>query len=608
MILVTLKPWQVIEGITHVRTKWEVASDPDMTQIIETVESNTMLESYFSNLFIPVGVTYYVRATRIFNNSSTSPLDPIAIVNYGSYQDTMLLAEDVIIDVPFVYVDKEAIKSYDKTLHITTSEFRCNGDDHGYTHWIITDGTGEVLYCNLYDKVNKLSIDIPNNYEYKNKTVLNFIAIHGTENCMESPAGKRIINLSSDYNFEVNNGMSWVEPLKDFNIVFTAIDTTKPTNIFKVELLDFGTETILMQLTANGTDTYLVPFYYLQEGTRYKVKVYAYDKEMRYGAVIKTLQVATPTNTVIKNPNYEYLNKLEEDEVLNPVMSAVPLHTEALLDMQVLVPRVDKSVAIYNSNDITLKDSGVSAPGLKVLNVDPQYTLIKPISKGAIILDTPSATGVPTFMIYTYENHNNVFTLKSTLERPDETVCLGKTNNIIQINSGEFIYNPVGTNKLKVWSIVTNTVKEVSPIPTEDMGDFAKGIILRVGDNSILIANGKDYHTKLYDYVTDTYRNGINFGPSSFIGADLRVLNLINGNSLIVKTAEVVDDTESSCLIFDYQKLDFIDTGLKFTKAYPDITMVCGYGHGHMYQYIPSVVDEFMGTSTTARFDCITYL
>ena len=608
MILVTLKPWQVIEGITHVRTKWEVASDPEMTKIVETLESNTMLESYFSNMFIPVGVTYYVRATRIFNNGSTSTLDPIAVVNYGSYQDTMLLASDTIIDVPFVFVNKEDILSYNTTIHIASSEFRCDGDDHGYTHWIVTDGTGEVLYCNLYDKVNKLSIDIPNNYEYKNKTILNFIAIHGTENCIESPAGKRIINLSSDYNFEVNNGMSWVEPLKDFNIVFTTIDDTKPVNVFKVELLDFGSEEILLTLSGNGDDTYLVPFYYLQEGTRYKVKIYAYDKEMRYGAVIKTLQVSNPTNTIIKNPSYEYLNKLEEDIVLNPTMSATPLYTEALLDMQVLVPRVDKSVAIYNSNDITLHDSGVTAPGLKVLNNDPQYTLIKPISKGAIVIDTPSASNVPTFMIYTYENHNNVFTLKSTLERPDETICLGKTNSFLQINSGEFIYNPVGTNKLRIWNITTNKVTDLDPIPEEDLGDFSKGILLRVGNNSILLANGKDYHTKLFNYTTKVYSNGINFGPSSFIGADLRVLNLINGNSLIVKTAEVADDTESSCILFDYQQLDFVDTGLKFTKACPDITMVCGYGHGHMYQYIPSVTDEFTGISTTARFDCITYL
>ena len=609
MILVTLKPWQKIEGINHVRTLWEVSDTERFENILETLESNTLLESYFSNIFIPVGSTYYVRATRIFNTGDSSVLDPIPVVNYGSESDSMLLSEDTIIDMPFVYINKEDVLSDNTYLNVTTSEFRCNSDDHGYTHWIITDGNGDILYCNLYDKVNLTSIQILNDYTYKNKTKLNFIAIHGSLSCIESPVGKKVLSLTANYNFEVNNGMGWVEPLKDFKIVFTPIDTNYGTNIFKVELLDYATETVLATLDGSN-DEYVVPFYYLLENMRYKIKVYAYDLEYRYGSVIKILETANATNTTIRNPDYEYKNKLEEDTVFNPTMNNTPLHSEAMLTMQVLVPRNDLSVEIYESDNITLKDSLGTASGLKVLNTDPSYTLIKPVTKGMIIMDTPSATGTPTFMVYTYSNHDGVFTFKSSLERPGESTCLGKTNNTVQISSTEYIYNPVGTKYLRIWDITTNTITKIMDPENNTLeqeiplNDFSKGIMLRMGNNAVLLANGGDYRTKIFDYGSKTYRNGINFGPNSFIGADLRVLNLINGNSLIVKTKAIAGDTEGSCVMFDYKNMTFTDTGVVFGKEYPDITMVCGYGHCHMAKYLPEDKD----TGTAERFDTITYI
>lgn len=585
MILITLKPWESIPGITHVRTIWEVSDSENFLNILEKVESTDMLENYFSNLFIPVGATYYVRATRVFNNGSRTALDPIPTTNYGSDKSSMLLADDPIVEIPFVYVNKEDIMSNASTLRVTTSEFRCSADDHAYTHWIVLDGNDDILDCILYDKVNKTSIDLNNNYVYKNKSKLRFIAIHGTYTGAESPAGIKIVNLTTDFNFEINNGISWVEPLKDFKIVFTAIDKDKPMNIFKVELLDYATETLVHTPTRSG-DTFLIPWVYLKEGIQYKLLIYAYDKNLIYSQVYKTLKVANTINTIVRDPNYEYIGKIEESASYNSRLPNNPIHSEALFNMEVLVPMLDKSVEIWNSDDITLKDSKGKATGLTLLSSTPTYTLIKPITKGLVLIDTPSATGVPTFLLYSYSNHNSVFTLENTLERTDETVCLGKTNAIVQTSSTEFIYLPVGSKVLRKLDISTNKVTDIIEIPAENTDN---AILIRMGGSSILIANLEGYQTQIYNYEKNTFKDGITFGPATFIGAELRTMNLINGDTLIVKTKAIVDDTDVSCLVFHYKDISF-DTsdGIRFSNNIcPDITMSCGYGHGHMAKFIP---------------------
>lgn len=584
MILLTLKPWEEIPGIKHIRTIWEVADGESFLNILETVESTDMLEAYFSNIFIPVGATYYVRATRVFSNGTRSTLDPIPTTNYGSDKSSILLADDPIVEIPFVYVNAEDIISNDSTLRVTTSEFRCSADDHAYTHWIVLDGNNNILECKLYDKVNKTSIDINNNYVFKNKSKLHFIAIHGTNTGVESPAGRKTIDLTTDFNFEINSGISWIEPLKDFKIVFTPIDKDKPMNIFKVELLDYATESLVITPERSG-DTFIIPWLYLKEGLQYKLLIYAYDKNLIYSKVYKTLKVANTVNTVVRDPSYEYIGKVEESTSYNSRLPNNPIHSEALFDMQVMIPMPDKTVEIWNSDDISLKDSKGVANGLTVLSSTPTYTLIKPITKSLILVDTPSEAGVPTFMLYSYSNHNSVFTLEATIERPTETTCLGKTNAIVQISSTEYIYLPVGSNMLRKLNIVDNTVSDVREIPSDKTD---KAILIRMGGSSILIANLEGYQTQIYDYEKNAFKDGVIFGPTSFVGAELRTMPLINGDTLIVKTKAIENDTDVSCIVYKYKDLKFDYGNIRFTNNIcPDITVSCGYGHGHMAKFMP---------------------
>lgn len=587
MILITLKPWQAIEGITHTRTIWEVADSESFLNILETVESRDMLESYFSNIFVPVGATYYVRATRVFSNGTRSTLNPIPTTNYGSSKESILLADDPIVEIPFVYVSQDDILSNKTNLDITTSEFRCNADDHAYTHWIVMDGNNEILYCNLYDKVNRTSISIPNNYVFKNKSQLSFIAIHGSNTGVESPAGRKIIDFVSDFNFEINSGISWIEPLKDFKIVFTAIDKDKPMNLFKVELLDYSTEAVVFIPSRSG-DTFVIPWIYLKEGMTYKLAIYAYDKNLMYGKIYKELKVANLVNTVVRDPNFTYINKIEEADSYNSRLPNNPMHSEALYNMRLLVPMLDKSVEIWDSDDIKLKDSLGVAEGLKLLSSTPEYTLIKPISKGLILVDTPNANGVPTFMVYSYSNHDETFKLEHTLERSDETTCLGKTNNIIQITSTEFIYLPVNSGKFKIYDIENNKTKDLLEIPLDDSAtDISKAIIIRMDDNAVLIANIGTYKTKIYNYESNTFKDGITFGPNSFVNADLRTIPMFNGNTMIVKTNKVENDNDTALVIYNYKNTSFDKPEIRYDSGlYPEITAICGYGHIHMANFV----------------------
>lgn len=584
MILIRLKPWQEIQGITHVRTKWEVADSETFDNVLESLETKDMLETYFSNIYVPVGATYYVRATRIFDNGAKTTLDPIPTVNYGEDKSSMLLADDVVVDIPFVYVNKDDILSDAATITITTSEFRAVGDDHAYTHWIVMDGESNILYCNLYDKVNKTSLTLDNSYEWKNKTQIKFIAIHGTHTCIESPVGYNLVKLTADYNFEVS-GLEWVEPLRDYTVVFRAIDTGKPTNIFKVELLDFTTEELVLELDKTN-DNFFIPWYYLKENMKYKLCIYAYDKDLRYGKVYKTLTVATLTNTVIKNANYVYNNKVEESVISKEGDTFMPdlnLHTEVLFHNVILVPNANRELEEWISQDKVITNTKVKANGILLPSTNYDNMLIKPITKGLILIDVIDSEGFPSFLLYSYSNNNNTYALERTIQRKDETIPVGKTNSLIQINTYEFIYNPIGTNKLKLLNIENYTISDLEDIPMENL---TKAILIRMDNSAIIICNGPDYKTKIYNYEKKTYIDGFNFGPVSYIGADLRTVGLINGDTAVIKLTEDTSG-DPSIVTWDFSANDFIKPrDLVFKQKPPKTTLTCVDGHIHMATYV----------------------
>lgn len=591
MILISLKPWQKIEGIKHVKTKWRVSDSANMENILESAESSTMLERYFSHIYIPVGATYYVEATRVFDDGSETKLDPIPSTNYGSDKSSMLLQDDVVIDTPFVYVNKEDIISNDSTLTIRTSQFRCNGDDHAFTHWIIRDSAGEILYTKLYDRINKTSITVPNAASWKEKTTLEFIAIHGSNTSIESPAGKSVISLTSSYNFEISGGISWVEPLRDYEVVFKIVDPTHDIGIFKVELLDYATEQVMDVLERNGNN-FLIPWYYLKENMKYKLGIYAYDTNLIYGKVIKALHVASLSNTIIKDSSYVYSNKLEESSITGKPLNMLPnlnIHSEVLYNNKILMPNPDKTCSEWLSVEKTLTNSEVKADGILLPTDNYENMLIRPITKGLILIDMLNGLNQPVFLLYTYNNHNNTYTLQHTIVRDDETTPLGKTNSILQISSTEFIYNPVGTNKLRLFNISTNSITNLEDIPLENL---TNGILIRTNNDSILIANGKDYTTKLYNYTTKAYTDGFNFGPNSFIGAELRTVVLVNGDTAIIKLSED-ESSDPNMIYFDYSKNAFVeDASLVFKKGVPTLTCTCVDGHIHMAKLIPGSEDD----------------
>lgn len=584
MILITLKPWSQVEGLTHIKTIWRVSDKADMSNILESVESTDMLETYFSNIFIPVGGTYYVEATRVFNNGTRTTLDPIPTINYGNKESSMLLQDDIIIEEPFVYVNKEDIFSNDTYIPIKTSQFRCNGDDHAYTHYIVLDDANNLMFCKLYDKVNKTSINIPNNYDYKNKSKLHFIAIHGSSTNVESPVGKTTIRLTSDYNFEINSETSWIEPLRDFNIVFTPIDPTKAMNIFKVELLAYDSEDLILTLDRND-NTFLIPWYYLKESIKYKIAIYAYDLDLRYSKIIKEIKVATFSNTIIKDPSFIYYHRVDEQTITSAdFLPHVGFHTEALFNNNILIPTTDKTFQVWHAVDKNLTKTSAKANGIKLLSSNIENSLIKPLTKGLVLLDVLNESGKPTFMLYSYSNHNDTFNLEKSLSRDDETICVGKTNAFIQISTYEFIYNPIGTNKLRLYNIDTNKIENLDDIP---MDKLTKAILIRMDNNNILIANGEDYNTKMYNYGNRNYLDGLIFGPSTFIGADLRTIQLLNGDTLITKVESVGETKEPSCIVFKYKENDFEYGELQYNGVFPNISILANTGYIHLGRFVP---------------------
>lgn len=547
MILVKLNDFPTTAGLEHQSTSYWLYRDPQCTVKVDEQLKSKNKTVYFNPMSIPRDVAFYLKYTRHFNEGEADfESDVVEVYDNGEEYSEMLLNEDVIVDEPIIYVNEEDIVSTKaNTFTFSTSAFRSNYGTHEYSNWAILDSMDNILFASIRDTENLTSIEVPLTKDFRNKTQLKFIASHGTLENVESRKTQFIISNGS-YNFEISTPLTNVRSYTDLEIKFVAINEAKPLGIIKIDFMDTLTNELWYSTTLKSNACTL-PWYLLRDNSDINMVITCTDNYGVYGTVIKKITVQSYNQDLIRNPDKEYSRYLSKAYRSNVILPNY-LSTGVINIKYIAIPeKGTKKLRLYDY-DITnhrFVDTTKYAEGINLLNDKYEGMYITSFNNDYLLIDALSTLGKPTFYIYRHNIHDNVYALVTSIERTDETKCLGYTNAIVQHNQTKFVYVPVGSKKVKTLDINAKKVEEIDTVPFEDSGDIG---IIKLALNKLLFIGSKSYDTKQYNVDKKIWMEGVYVRPQSFIDVPLKTSFLDNGDSIIFKNKE--DDLKDTSLLY----------------------------------------------------------
>lgn len=547
---------ELLKNLIHTSTIWELATDRGFHNVIYTRTDDVHINFFQYDVTVPVGTSYWVRATRVLNYGAQKVVSlPIEITADDNIRNNIIREYDLFIDTPTIRVKAEDIELEEK-FTIATSKFRSNGDYHTYTHWVLMDGKNEVLWCQLFDRENLTSIVVDNTnqpYATKNKLVLK--VIHGSSSGVESKAGHYAINYNHT-NFEIVTPLSNVTPFKDLIITFKLIDPEYDIGISAVIVEEDSDSNYKIKKTLYPDENYrvTVPWFYLGYDKTLKVIIECTDKNGNVFNLVKKLTTSEYEATQIINSNKTYkkivYDYIEHDEETDDKLY-IPnyFYSEPLHNNLIPLPAKGDSIKIYGYELDGVKLKFVKElKGLEVKNDQTKEgMLIKRISNDYVMIShNPFVNGMyrHEILVFKYSVATDSYYLAKTLNPADERYGLGYTNGAIQVNNEKLYYIPTDTDKLKrldLQTYSTATITEDIPhiINTKPDKKYITPTLTNMPDGRLWILGGYGALTATYDYFNNTFQESIYWEYTSYIGNRLKTVPLHNGDSLIVRTENI---------------------------------------------------------------------
>lgn len=561
MIVVKIRKYVDVADVQHIATTWVVASDREMTNVLELKErSTTMLELFFSPLEVPKGFKYYVRATRHFNQENMDyDMEPIEVVNVDKKYTNMIFQGDNYIEEPFLSVSKfEIMDNDDALLTIKTSKFKSNYDKHKATHWLVLDEEDNVIYANMNDTKNLTSIEIENSYQFRNKNKVTFVAIHVGHSGMESAPGREVVYFNKEVNWYIDRSILSIDPGMDFTFKFLTLSDNM--DIRSVIITYPVSNDIIYSNTDSPITEVTIPLHVLKENTQYNMFVTSICDGNRVTTSLR-LSTSSYNNMIIRDENYIYKN-IFKYRFQQRIYMPPNVNLSAMYNGNILVPTIIKNLNIYRWNNGLIKTTA-TAVGIRLPSEYIDNMLVKPISRALVLIDCYNENRHPTFLLYRYNLKSNDFTLLNTLTRDDELHPIGINGSYIFPEYNRMVYIPYGKNMIREYHIDNNVVTTLKLNPLEDM---TKGLIIQGRLNRAFVCNGSDHNAVMFNLFNKNVTTGYQFYPPSFINKDIRAIPLINGNTLVYSADPTMHNIDGNVMFYDYNKARFIMTSDRFPK------------------------------------------
>jgi len=557
MVTLKIKPWDPINGLTHVSTSWQIATDNTFTDIVDELDANsTWLEIYYSPITIPPNMTYYARSQRILSDGTVLPwTDPIP-VRADDISTAILLHQEVLIEKPVISIDTATLDTTSTVLTIKSSRGRFIGDGHHSTNWVIKDHNNNTLYSSLYDINNLIDLTIDkNDIDFKDNSVLNIYVTHNSATGISSSCGYYLLD-NNKFNFNIDTNLINVDPYVDLVMPLTKVDLANIIGIREINLKNrYSNEVIYSKKYSIDINSITIPKELLLPDREYvlEVTILDYYNDGKMYIYIKTNPHST--RSLYQDTNIKY-----ENVVVNAGDNSnlsIPSYMSTYETFDYVIPMVDIDIGtdiyifkydrlnknLYNTQDRVFGASVFS-------NTDGIYTRVL---EGNILLVDSISNGDATFAVFDYNpiEHNAV--LKYSKSRAGETLPVGYGNSVVQTDIDTIYYLPtLNASTLIKYDINTNTLTNTSPFPTTPL-DYST--IVDIGEGKILLLGKGETKSFIYNITTDDWEEGIAI-PLEFRDKKLKSVKLLNGDSIIYRTFKDGTFTDDNILLYDHLKME----------------------------------------------------
>lgn len=601
-----INPWSKDNIAKHTSTKWEIATSENFlpTEIVETAitdENTGSINSYTSNITIPIGATYYIRATRMFAglSSANHTLNAVPIIasNLDSIINNNIIHNDSVrIDTPFLYVNTEEFHDANRDYFtVKTSKFRCKQDGHKSTHWIITTKEGDVLFTSLDDDNYKEEIQIEKTRDITN--VSNFIiyALHTSTNGVTSNPGVYVFqNLTFD--FEVTGLTEEVTPQQDLQlfIVPSSARDKYVTNVFLRTVNDDDAITKGIDVTPrSGVSTITIPGRELVSDRKYYLDVFAYDVNGEYNSRRLTIYTKRQDfNHTLYPIDFKKQIQIYPSSQYNGLGLPRSFTTFQLPSGKVLIPNdTTNNTSVY---EFDINYTSTSSGGVIELALGTKYTrsdirlpssqvngdnaYIKLFNNNILIMDCGNIDSQqqtkPMFFKYLYDINGTLQLAGSSSEvsRAEEVKSLGSSNAIVQVSQNELWYIPsvqVDSDKsIKCLNIETMDITKVFSLDATSIGvpDIEQatsfGLIYNRAKQlmSIITNIGKEV---IFDPVGREIKQIRDVEFSEWLNNDIKCIELPNGDYLVLNVKNIKE--ANSVLYYDCETAEY--TSMPYSPA-----------------------------------------
>lgn len=276
MILISIKDFPVINGISHVKTNYEIYTDPNGVTLVDSNYGESIaITRYKSNLIPIIGVDYYVRTQRILSDGTVSRWTPLAKVALVYDQESLLLNKKITLIQPIMSVDTGAI--VDPSIldfTITLSPFASIGENHYSTDWVIIGENGDAIYSSIGDQNNLESITINKKSILLNKNnKIKICAKYNTASGASTTMVKTTMDLGTK-NYKITSTLTNINSTIDYTLTFQPINESLHVNVAYVSILDNANNTIYYSVLDIDTITHIIPAGTLSPTKTYTMIIY----------------------------------------------------------------------------------------------------------------------------------------------------------------------------------------------------------------------------------------------------------------------------------------------------------------------------------------------
>lgn len=525
---ITLKLQKFIEvdGLKHTNTDYRMYSDKGKTTLVKEILDGPLVNVAI-DVFVPVGATYYLEATRRFNLPNINYVSELyEYTNNDEEISNMIVKKPIVIERPIVNVNKSDIVDGDgDTFTVTTSSYRGEGDGHTHSNWFVYNKVGKLIHKVLLSP-NKTSLDLPRSIG-RDVGSLEFIVQHCSNNIV-SPAGRKKI-LFDRVNFEITSKTTNV-PIDNYYAKISKVDKTKRLRVNRVNVYDINNNLVKTSEITVDKDilTVMVDRVTIRDNIKLRLEVIGYTAQGKVESISTTITPITYTHSDTVDKSYKFSNTLAEGHDDAYLIPYDDISTDIVNGLNIL-PVGNKLK--YYKYDYSVKKivPMTELKGVTLINEDNDGIFIKYLDTGVLVVDTVDDDGKPTFLIYQHTIYKDTYVLKHSITRSIETKSLGYTNSVVQISREELMYAVVGTNKINKLNVTTGVITEVMTV-----GKGTNNTLINMLDGRILIFSNDTHMSQIYRYQTDTLIDGPSLPASELVKSDLKAVRLINGDWLII--------------------------------------------------------------------------